>query len=122
LVNICKEFDDLMNIFDAIAAFGNKFCHEYIAREKFFQGLNLIRDAAYTEQSYAIRNCFSFVGVGGKKAIEYSRKRFEEIFDENERCSVMHFLDKYGRIPFTYMAEDEEEFRKQAKERIKEEK
>lgn len=115
LVNICKAFDDMMNIIDAMATFGNKYCHDYIGKNEFLDGLQMMRKAIYREHAEAIRKCFLFVGVGGETAAEYSREKFKEIFCGKERYMIVHFLDKYGRIPSSYEAGIDEEFRKQAR-------
>jgi len=117
LVNICRAFDDFMEILDAMQRFGNKYTKSAI-REEFFEGLQKMYRATYQSHCMAIRDCFSFVGAGGDEAMKYSREQFKKIFDEKERTCVMQFLDKYGRVPSSYQLKDEEEFRQQAKEVI----
>ena len=115
LVNICKVFDDLQEILKAISSVGNKYCHEYVAKNDFLEGLQMMTRAIDKEHANAVRNCFMFAGVGGEKAKQYSLKMFREIFNEKERFAIMHFLDKYGQIPSSYKSTEEEEFRRQAK-------
>ena len=116
LVNICKTFDDILLVFDALRTFGDRYCHEYVGKSEFFEGLKMMRKAIYHEQAEAIRNCFVFVGVGGETAAKYSKEKFKEIFCSKKRYSIMQFLDKFGQLPSWYSANDHKEFRKQGKE------
>lgn len=115
VIRIAKSFEDFLSILDAFANFGNRMCHQHIGKGQFFDGLSMMRSAIYKEYRNALANCFIFVGIGGEEAIEYSRKKFEEMFNEDERYVIMDFLDKYGQIPNSYDIEKEEGFRRQAK-------
>jgi len=117
LVDVCRAFDDFMEILDAMQRFGNKYMKATI-RDEFFEGLQKMYQATYQSHCMAIRDCFNFVGVGGDEAMKYSKEQFKKIFDEKERTCIMQFLDKYGRAPNSYQLKDEEEFRQQAKEII----
>ena len=120
LVNVCKSFQDAITFTEALANFGLRFCHEHVATKEFLEGICKIQSALFTEQNYAIAQCFHFVGVGGEEAKKYSRELFEEVFCGEKRYSIMQFLDKYGQIPSSYKSKDREEFAKQAKQRFEE--
>jgi len=120
LINICKEFDDFMHVLDALASFGNAYCHEYVGKEGFFDGLRTMQNAIYREQATAIRRVFAFAGVGGEETQEYARQKFKETFNGEKRYVIMHFLDKYGQIPSSYRLEIDEKFREQARKRLEE--
>ena len=118
LVNICRAFDDFMEILNAMQRFGNSYIIKPTVRDEFFEGLQKMYRTVYQSHCMAIRDCFSFVGTGGDEAMKYSKEQFKKIFDEKERTCIMQFLDKYGRAPNSYQLKDEEEFRQQAKEII----
>lgn len=118
VVNRAKVYNDFLEIIDAFSRFGNKVCNDRTSKDKFFQGLQLIRDAIYAEQSMALRECFYFVGVGGKEAESYSREMFKKVFGED--YSIMQFLDQWGNIPSSYKISTEEEFRFECKKKIEE--
>jgi len=119
LVNICRAFDDFMEILDAMQRFGNNYVTQITVRDEFFEGLRKMYRATYQSHCMAIRDCFCFVGTGGDEAMKYSREQFEKVFNESERACVMRFLDRYGRVPSSYYIKDEEEFKQQAREIIK---
>jgi hypothetical protein len=62
----------------------------------------------------------AFISVGGDEAKKYSLEKFKEYFNEEDRMTVMHFLDKFGQVPLSYLVEDDKEFRKQAKALVEE--
>ena len=117
VVNRAKAYNDFLEIIDALSRFGIKACSSQ-SKDKFFQGLQLMRDAIYTDQSMALRECFYFVGVGGKEAESYSKEMFKNAFGED--YSIMQFLEKWGNIPISYSALVEEEFRDECKQKIEE--
>jgi hypothetical protein len=114
VINQAKAWADAMEFLNALQNFGNRACHDYIGKEKFFAGLTLMRQAMYQEQSEAIRNCFSLVGVGGEEAAKYSRDRFKEVF--SDKYQIMQFLDKWGHCPNSYKTADREAFEAECRE------
>lgn len=118
VVNRAKVFDDIFLLLDALQNFGYKFCSEFYGLPKFKEGMKLIREALKNEHYRAISDCFNFVGIGGEEAAEYSREQFKKYFNDTDRVMVMHFLDKYGRIPSSWEVEVEDRFRREASERI----
>jgi len=122
LVNICKSFNDVMKITDALSHFGGNYCQLPANRDMFYEGMHKIRMALLSEHYRAESALLTFVAVGGKEAQDYSKKEFEKYFNEEERRSVMQFLDKYGSIPSSWRVEEEKDFRKEAKKKINENK
>jgi len=122
VVNVARAYQDFLDVLDALAVFGNNYCNEYIGGKKFFEGLAMMREAAYHEYTNASMNAMMFTGVGGEEATKYAREKFERAFGKRDgiKYSVMQFLDQYGRHPGSYMTNDEEEFRKQVDEKLKE--
>lgn len=108
VINQAKAWGEAMEFIDALSNFGNRACHEYIGKGKFFEGLSMMRQAMYAEQSEAMRNCFNLVGVGGEEAATFSREKFKEIF--SGKYCVMQFLDKWGHVPGSFKTEDKEAF------------
>lgn len=113
-----KAYDDMLKIIDALNNFGNRACHEYVGKKKFFEGLSLMREAIYAEQSQALRECFYLVGVGGKEAEKYSIEMFEKVFCGD--YAIMRFLEQWGDNPYSYKTKDEEEFKEECAEALKE--
>lgn len=118
VVKQAKAFDDILKITDALASVGNRICHEHIARNKFFEGLSLMREALYAEHSNAIRKCFLFVGVGGESATEYSRQVFKKTFGGD--FEIMSFLNQWGHLPSFVKTEEYERFQEELNEVIEE--
>ena len=117
LVNQAVAFNDFLNIIESLSRFGNRACKERIGREKFFEGLSLMRQAIYAEYAHSTSQLLMFSGIGGEKAQDFARKKFKELFGK-ERFVVMHFLEKWGHQPGWYKATEEEEFRAEAKDII----
>lgn len=118
VVNICKVFVEIRKIVDCLATIGNKYCHDHIAKDDFFKGVQTISRALDIEHANAIHNCFIFTGIGGEEALEYARESFKETFDSDYQY-IMRFLSKWGQRTTFYDSDVEKEFRKQAKEKIK---
>lgn len=117
VVKQAKAFEDILKITDALENVGNRICHEHIARNKFFEGLSIMREALYAEHSNAIRKCFLFVGVGGASATEYSRQVFKRTFGGD--YEIMSFLDRWGQLPSFVKTEERERFQEELDETIK---
>jgi hypothetical protein len=86
--------------------------------------LNVIKVAKMWEQSLVFCNTLSSFGnkmchehIGGKEIKQFSYEKFKEVFGD-DRTIIMQFLDQHGMIPHTWKSEDEDEFRKQAREKI----
>jgi hypothetical protein len=120
LVKIAASWEDAMKMLDALQGFGNKMCHEHIGKDEFFEGLYKTRHAVYMEYIRAISDCFIFAGVGGEETTRYSREKFKEAFNGKERFCVLNFLDKHGHRPHRWTSEEDDEFRRQAGEVLKE--
>jgi len=121
VVAVARQWSDAMSICTALANFGNRMCHEYVGKKDFFDGLQLMRNAMRHEYTEAIESCFMFSGVGGKKAEKLSLEMFRETFDSETRYSVIQFLSDNGHAPGSWYADEEEEFRKQAIEKCRQE-
>jgi len=113
-----KEMSDMLEVLDALNMAGGRMFQIPEQIKDFSDGMQLIRKSFYAKYLNAISDCFLMVGVGGEKAAEYSREKFEELFSGN-RYTIMNFLDKYGNIPTSYKTKDEKEFRDEAKELLK---
>ena len=92
--------------------------------ELFQEGVTKIRSALYSKMCETLADGFMFVGVDdGLKdlALERLKKHFSE---EKGKCrrDVMHFLERWGNVPSSWKAQDEEEFRGEVKQKIKKEK
>jgi hypothetical protein len=117
IVNVCRAHEDIYALVDALTAFGNKYVDDWAGGGDFFKGIQLIRQALNQSLSANIRKLFSFAGVGGEAAQEYSREQFCQLFaNDTDRYNVMHLLDQYARVPRSYNIEMDVEFRKQGKE------
>lgn len=116
VVNRAKAFNDALAFVDALRNFGNRACREYVGRDDFFKGLELIRKAIRAEQSEAIRECFYLVGVGGKEAEEYSKQMFKRVF--SGKYQIMGFLDQWGHTPSSYKTVEREAFQAECDEAI----
>jgi hypothetical protein len=122
VIKVAKAWSYALEFCDALASFVNNMCNEYMGKEQFFEGLQIMRGAMYHEYVNAIRNCFLFSAVGGEESKKFSLEMFKEAFrDEPMRYTVMQFLEANGRVPGSYKTDDEKEFRRQAKEAIKKE-
>ena len=119
-VNIAKHMNDMFQVVSAMEAFGSRFLDERYEGEDFQKGTRLIRNALYVKYMRSICDCFLFVGVGGKEAEKYSKEQFAKLFG-NEENAIMNLLDQYGNYPSWYDVDEEDEFRKQAKKKIKKE-
>ncbi|GEM_PF-4333676 len=117
-INICREFQDCLEFLKALEHFGNAYCNEYISENKFFKGLRIIREAVNNEFAEAICRLFLLAGVGGDEAIKYSREQFKKYFSGSHRTAVIQFLDKHGKVPSSYSAETDDEFRRQIQEKL----
>lgn len=118
VVRIAKHLSDMLKVLDAFSRFGNCFFgREGTDRDLFFDGLSKMRKAVYSKYIFMLSQCFHFVGVGGEDAKQYSFEQFKEHFG-NEIYSITQFLDRYGEPMSWYNSDMEEEFRKQAKNRI----
>lgn len=119
LVNQAVAFQDIFKILEALERFGNTACKEHVGKNKFFDGLNTIKQAIYSEYVHTTSQLLMFTGIGGENALKFARQRFEDIFGQ-DRYAIMQFLDKWGQIPGWYKTTDEEEFRTETKKKIKE--
>ncbi len=115
IVAIAREWEDASSFCTALQNFGNKACHEHIAKNKFFKGLAMVQDAIRHEQAEALATCFTFVGTAGEEATRLSKEKFRKVFSKDDRQLVMHFLTAHGQLPHGYSDTDDKEFRAQAK-------
>ncbi len=119
IVKTCRAYEEMFRVLESLERFGNRACKAHVGKQAFFQGLSLMKDAVRAEHSNAIGNLFMLAGVGGDDALQYSREKFEEWFGK-DNTHILSFLEEWGDIPSWYKDEDEKEFRKQCKEKIKE--
>jgi len=115
VINQAKAWSDAMDFVDALWEFGNTACHEHVGKEKFFEGLELLQQAMYAEQSEAIRKCFVFAGVGGSEAEKFSRDFLKRVF--SGEYAVSDFLNKWGHYA-AHKTEDKDQLLKEASEII----
>lgn len=117
-VNIAKEMTDMLEVLDTLRSFGNNFLDDYgiDGKKEYFEGLQMMRRSIYYKYIDMISRCFDFADVGGDEAKKYSREQFNKHFNGDTKYTIMQYLDRYGRIPASYVTEDEEEFRRQAVE------
>jgi hypothetical protein len=118
-INIAKTLADITTLLDAFGSLGHNFFNDYDTAEKddYFQGLKLMRKAIYSKFTQKISQCFAFVGVGGKEAEKFSKQYAKTMFGDD--AQVMHLLDKYGMMPSSWKTADQEEFRKELKDKLK---
>ena len=114
-----KYFDDVFNVLDALATFGNCVCNEYVGKKGFFEGLQKIRNSLLQEYYKTTSEAFMFVS-NSSELQKHSFQKFKNHFDENERYCIMNFLDEFGRLPSSWKVDEEKEFRRQAKKYIEE--
>lgn len=117
VVNRAKAYNDALEFVDALNNFGNRACHDYIARDQFFEGLKLIRSAIRAEQSEALRECFYLSAVGGKEVEDYSKQMFKHVF--GGKFVVMSFLEEWGHVPSSYSTAQREALEAECKQAIK---
>ena len=119
IVKTAKAYEEMFNVLESLEQFGNRACKDHIGKKRFFEGLQIMRDAVNSEYTHTIRNCFMFAGVGGEDALAYSKQKFKEWFGRDD-THIMSFLEEWGNLPSWYKTDVEEEFRKQCKEKIEE--
>lgn len=117
-INQAKYCQDVMQIIDALQNFTNRYM-DYGDREKALTSLHEYRQAVYSELNERLARCFMFAGVGGKKAKEFSLEQFQNHFKDDTYC-VMQFLEANGQHPSHWYSKDEEQFKKEAQEKISE--
>lgn len=119
LINVARAHREAIQFLEALTQFGNTYCQDHIGKKEFFEGLQKMRYAICDELDNQNSKLLLFAGVGGEETNEYAREQFKEWFDGDTRYGVMQFLTKNGRSPGWWNAEDEDEFRRQAKEKIR---
>ncbi len=119
LVNQAIAFQDVMKIIEALHHFGSTACKEHIGRQEFFDGLRIMRQAVYSEYVNTTSQLLMFAGIGGESALKFAKQKFEDIFG-TDKYAVTQFLTQWGQFPSWFKVEDEEAFRAEAKEKIKE--
>ncbi len=118
-INRAKEMTDMLAIVDALAHAGGRMFKTPYQIEDFSEGLRLIRRSFHDKYVQAIADCFHFVGIGGEEAKKYSKEKLNETFGKEDRYCIMHLLDQYGNTPDSYNGNDDEEFRKEIKNKLK---
>lgn len=118
IVRRAKWLEDVFTIIDALERFAYNIDATANARSYMMEGIDQLRNGMYRAYYKAIHDCFVFANVGGDDVAEYSKKMFKEYFGNDDVC-IMNFLDKFGRIPNSWLVEDEENFRKEGKEIMK---
>jgi len=118
VLRLSRVWLEINSMLDALGSVGRNMTHDRIGRDKFFEGLDLMRQGVLLELAHALSQCFHIVGVGGEDVLRFSRERLREVFDEKDRHNVMVFLDKYGRWGGGYLVAADEEFRRQVKAKL----
>lgn len=119
VVNRAVQLRDIMKVLDAFASFGNRYFRDYSPeRENFHKGLQAMRRATQVEFGDACCNLVAFIGTGGEEAKKFSQDEFKRYFDEKHRYTVMHFLKDNGAMPSSWMSDDEQALRQEAKDVI----
>ena len=119
IVKTCRAYEEMFKVIESLQRFGNRACKDHVGKKEFFEGLFLMENAVHREYVHSVRNLFMLAGVGGDDALQYSREKIEEWFGK-DNTHIMSFLEEWGDVPSWYKDEDEKEFRKQCKEKIKE--
>lgn len=125
LVNQAIFFRDLLDVVEFFSKVGNTYFPMYDKRDKedYFKGLYMMRNALQSQYINKQSNLLGFVALGGKKAKEYSLNEFRSMYGEEveDRYMIMHFLSKHGGLPDRWKSDDEEMFRKQMADKLKDE-
>ena len=81
----------------------------------------MMRQAVLNEYTNRLATMSGFTAIGGDKAKEYALKELDTCFGEGakKRYSIIHLLDKHGRLPSRWNVEDEENLREEMKKAIR---
>jgi hypothetical protein len=110
VVNMAKAAADFQQILSALEGYGDKaFRYDSKERDQFFEGLQLMRQAAFTCELQRIAECFCFAGTGEGEAAEYSRQQFMAYFGKDERECLLRFLEYHGNTPKAWTEKPESE-------------
>jgi hypothetical protein len=119
VLNNVKYCQDLLQVIDSLNSFVNHYVDDYGERgTKARTAIASLRSVIIDQMNEHISKCFIFTGVGGEEVLEFSREMFKKHFGE-DRYVVINFLTRNGRIPHSWQKEEEETFREQCKEKIK---
>lgn len=116
VVNAAVSFEAILGVLDGLRNFGFRACNDHLGKSRFFEGLELMRNAVYIEYVNAQRNCLLFTGVGGEEAKAYAKEKFAEQF--GGKYNIMQFLDEWGHRPSCFAAATEEQLKAEAKAAI----
>lgn len=116
VVNIAVSFETILRVLDGLTIFGNQACKEHVGKKKFFEGLQIMHEAVYSEYVNACRDCLIFAGVGGEEAKAFAKKKFREQFKGD--YDVLHFLNQWGQLPGFVSTEQENQLLREAKEAL----
>ena len=117
VINQAKFWTEFISFIEGMSHRINNKLESRTARDKFADGLNKLREAAWDEQQFALARCFALVGVGGKEAEEFSKERAKLLF--GGKYSTMQWLDKWNRLPSYWMSTEQEAFEKELQDKLK---
>lgn len=118
VLNQAKFWTEFISFIEGMSYSIDNRLESRTAKDKFAEGLNKLREAALDEQQFALARCFALVGVGGKEAEEFSKERAKLLF--GGEYSTMQWLDKWNRLPSSWMCTEREAFEKELQDKLKE--
>jgi hypothetical protein len=118
VINQAKYYTDLIGVLDDLQhGILRTLDHHSPGREKIAEGFAKVRQGVYDEMQFALARCFCIVGIGGEEATTYSREQAKRIFDG--RHTTMEWLDKWHRLPSSWLISEAEVFGAELKEALK---
>lgn len=121
VLNRAREMDMSLKLFDSFAYKYSGFMPER-HRKDFSEKMQEVRKVLYSVYAESITELFIFTGVGGEEATNYARDKMKERFKDEPgevKYAVMGLLERNGKTSW-YYNEDEENFRNQVNEKVKE--
>jgi len=123
--NVLNRARDMEMSISLIKAFSRRYSSIMPERysNEFSEKMHEAQKILYAAFCETITDLFMFTGVGGSEAINYAREKMVERFkDEKDsvKYSIMGLLERNGEASW-YRSADEEAFRRQANEKLKNE-
>ena len=113
VLNHAQFMHDALRLLDNIGYQISSSLQRYpSSREKFCKGFDMMRDAVAIELAYSMSDCLSIVGIGGEKALAYSRERAKEMFGDKNKA-VLQWLDENHAMAVALDEKAENEFRQE---------
>lgn len=116
VINQAKFWTEFVELIDSMRYSIYNKLDSHKSKEKFEEGLSLLRVAAWEEQQFALARCFCISGVGGKESEDFSKEQANRIF--GGKYSSIQWLDKWNRVPSSWLVKDEESFRKELDDKL----